>query len=563
MKKYLAVLFLLLISLTAICQWNSNSSINTILSNGTVSENIIVSVSDGANGNISFFSDFTVNGDFYAQKISAAGIVAWGSISSPVPICITTSEKNGLNAIPDGSGGAFIAWRDYRNDPLASDIYIQRINSAGLVQWAANGVRVTNNATQNDLAVLLCTDGAGGIIITWQGDDNAAQNIQTFAQRFNSTGIAQWAANGVMVCTAPGFRWPSHIAADGSNGAFIFFTDTRNDPNGLNYSFTAANDFINTDIYGQRLNGSGVPLWTNNGSAIITAAGNQNNQVGSGAIPQGNGGIIPDGSGGVILVFDDGRNEPPQDITNYDVYAQKVNSSGAPQWAANGVAVCTAAGNQVVADVATDAAGGIIAAIKYDDDKRIYGQRITNAGTALWAVNGIAVSVMTDLVFDASIVTDASGNSIFTYAVANTFIKAQKLNTAGLLQWAGAGVIICSATSAAPNFANAVSSDNGSAIITWTDFRNLMLPSGIDAFAEKVLANGTLAGAGVIYISAANGNWNNPATWVGGIVPPAGSQINIRHSIIANVNAVCKNLNIELPGGNLTVVSGVTFTVIN
>ena len=69
--------------------------------------------------------------------------------------------------------------------------------------------------------------------------------------------------------------------------------------------------------------------WTADGVALCTAANDQIN-------PQ----IVSDGSGGAIITWQDYRGG------NYDIYAQRVNASGAVQWTADGVAVCTAAYDQ-------------------------------------------------------------------------------------------------------------------------------------------------------------------------------------------------------------------------
>src|SRR5437870_933724 len=62
----------------------------------------------------------------------------------------------------------------------------------------------------------------------------------------------------------------------------------------------------------------------------------------------------PDGFSGAIVVWIDSRSAP----YTFDLYAQRVNALGQPQWTSNGVAVCTASGNQVLAAVTGDGAGG-------------------------------------------------------------------------------------------------------------------------------------------------------------------------------------------------------------
>ena len=69
--------------------------------------------------------------------------------------------------------------------------------------------------------------------------------------------------------------------------------------------------------------------WVQDGAAICTVAGVQEYPM-----------IASDGAGGAIITWHDARSG------NYDIYAQRVNASGTPQWAVNGVAICMATGAQ-------------------------------------------------------------------------------------------------------------------------------------------------------------------------------------------------------------------------
>src|SRR5438552_1680065 len=75
-----------------------------------------------------------VTGDIYAGRVSASGVVLWGS--SGVLVCNATGNQSGVVIRDDGSGGAFVVWQDPRNG--LDDIYAQRVNAAGVPQWAAN-----------------------------------------------------------------------------------------------------------------------------------------------------------------------------------------------------------------------------------------------------------------------------------------------------------------------------------------------------------------------------------------------------------------------------------------
>src|SRR5512138_3768905 len=87
---------------------------------------------------------------------------------------------------------------------------------------------------------------------------------------------------------------------------------------------------------------------------------------------------VSDGAGGAIIVWSD------VSTGQSDVYAQRVDATGATLWTSNGVALTTAPGHQNATSVASDGAGGAIAvwvsnagAGVYD----IYAQRIDASGT--------------------------------------------------------------------------------------------------------------------------------------------------------------------------------------
>ncbi len=214
----------------------------------------------------------------------------------------------------DGSGGAIITWEDLRNG-TDDDIYAQRINASGTVQWTTDGVAISIGVGDQAYPTVV-SDGSGGAIITWEDDRNGG-NEDIYAQRIIASGTVQWTTNGVAICTATDDdqRVPT-IVTDGSGGAIITWYDHRNG--------------TDDDIYAQRINASGTVQWTTNGVAICAATGDQE-------VPT----IVSDGSGGATITWYDHRNG-----TDYDVYAQRVNASGAVQRTTNGVAICAAIGDQ-------------------------------------------------------------------------------------------------------------------------------------------------------------------------------------------------------------------------
>jgi hypothetical protein len=280
--------------------------------------------------------------------VNASGTVQW--TIDGVALSTATVYLQYPQITSDGAGGAIVTWTDGRNGNV--DIYAQRVDASGTVQWAANGVSLCT-ATSSGQYPTIVSDGAGGAVVTWS-DGRSGSSLDIYAQRVNASGTVQWAANGVGLCTVPNHQQSPTIISDGEGGAVVTWYDYRS---------------WNNDIYAQRVNASGVVQWTVNGVALCTATGDQSLPV-----------IVSDGAGGAIVTWSDYRSG------DYDIYAQKVNASGSIRWAIDGVSLCTASGRQTIPAIVSDGAWGAIVAWNDDrnaDNRDIYAQRVDANGFAL------------------------------------------------------------------------------------------------------------------------------------------------------------------------------------
>lgn len=442
-------------------QWSTNPAVNTVISAAADSQLGTQIISDDAGGAIITWSDYRSgsNYDIYAQRISAAGIVQW--TTNGVAICTSANRQAGPQIIPDGAGGAIIAWTDYRNGSNA-DIYCQRINAAGLVQWAIDGVAMCT-ATGDQQYSIITPDGAGGAIVSWH-DYRSATNYDIYAQRINAAGIVQWTTNGQAICTAAAMQYDPTLVSDELGGAIITWHDYRNG--------------ISLDIYAQRINAAGQTQWTANGILVCGALKDQ-------AVPT----IISDGSNGAIVFWEDYRN-----ASWIDIYAQRINAAGQAQWTSDGIVICNAPGSQQTPTEIADGAGG--AFVTWQDirgvENDIYAQRINADGIAQWANNGEAVCTAAGHQVDPVITSNGSGGVIISWLDnrigTNPDIYAQLISASGQTQWTTDGVIV----SNAPNgtgLSRIVSDNSGGAIIAWDDNRNL---NGNDIYAQNICAGGLL-----------------------------------------------------------------------
>jgi hypothetical protein len=214
--------------------------------------------------------------------------------------------------ISDGLGGGIVAWQDYRNGNY--DIFARHVDASGTLGWTYGGTTVCAAANTQQYPQMV-SDGAGGAIITWQ--DYRGSDLNIYAQHMNSAGVAQWAANGVAVCTAANAQTNPQIAADGMGGAYIVWEDLRSG--------------TNKDLYAQHVNATGTMAWTGDGLLVCTEALNAD---------QVNPKITADGNSGAAVVWEDMRSG------SADVYAQRFSKTGQCLWGAGGVALCNGTGTQ-------------------------------------------------------------------------------------------------------------------------------------------------------------------------------------------------------------------------
>jgi hypothetical protein len=251
--------------------------------------------------------------------------------------------------VSDQAGGAILTWMDAREGNF--DIYAQRIDGAGAPQWSINGVALCTEST-TQIYPTLAPDGSGGAIVAWSDYRQGLGNTDIYAQRVGAGGAVQWPANGVGLCTATKSQEYPQVVSDEAGGAIVAWLDERG---------------ATMDLYAQRVSGTGTPLWITDGVSICSAANNQ-------WVPA----IVQDGAGGAILTWEDHRGG-----SYSDVYTQRVDAAGAPQWAADGMAVSTAASDQLEPAIVSDGSGGAIVTwsdYRNDTDANVYAQRIEGYG---------------------------------------------------------------------------------------------------------------------------------------------------------------------------------------
>ena len=395
----------------------------------------------------------------------------WASwVQNGITICTSTGNYGRTPMITDDAGGAIMAWWDYRGG-IHYDVYAQRIDANGNALWTVGGTAICTSVGYGgwflNLAgrLQLAPDGSGGAIITWCKYLNGV-DWDVFAQRIDANGNALWKPEGVGVCRFLGDQRGLTAVPDGSGGAIVAWFDYRSG--------------VDCDIYAQRVDANGSVLWTEQGAAICTAAGDQMSLK-----------AIPNGVGGAIIAWTDSRGASPADI-----YAQRVAGNGSVYWTPNGVAVCTADNDQNVPDIVSDGAGGAI--IVWTDARSgtrdIYARRVDAAGTLLWAADGVAICTAFRDQGAPHLAPDQVGGAIVSWSDnrgTSTDIYAQRVDPNGNTLWTADGVGICTATNDQGD-SPMVPDGSGGAVIGYLNVRS----SAVDVYAQKVDADGNTRWAG-------------------------------------------------------------------
>ena len=482
MKVKVLVLIMLVTMFQLAAQWSDDTTVNTLVSNASGEQMlsndyneqyaIFSTIHSEGGGFITAWYDERNTGstglDIYIQKFDDFGYEQW--TSGGVAVCVASGDQKFPMIVTDGSGGAIITWMwDDRNSGTTDDdIYAQRIDSSGTVQWAADGVAICTETT-NQATAVLTSDGSGGAIIAWRDSrDSATNGSDIYAQKINSNGILQWTAGGVVVCNETGNQHYLHIDTDENGGAVIAWQDHRDSRD---------------KIYAQRVTSGGGISWSSGGEHLGAPYGEED------ARPS----IVSDGSGGCIVVwYYDGR---PGSGYNYNIAAQGINSDGSTKWSGI-VDVCDTGGSQFWCSAVSDDNGGIN--ITWWDqrsgDYHIYAQRVDSNGTEQWTNYGTPIcTYSTDDQGIPGIAKDGSGGAVIAwrdrrnYSTTGYDLYAQRIDIDGNIQWTSNGIPISEASGSQTTSA-LVGNDNGETFIVWHDDRN----SDDDLYCQLVAANGEL-----------------------------------------------------------------------
>lgn len=368
-----------------------------------------------------------------------------------------------------GNGSVAIAWQDMRRGGNYPHVYIQKLNSAGHLEWEANGTTITMPATSTHSQQVI-SDGTGGVICAWTHFQSVPLGgiVDIYAQRISASGAAMWGPAGVAICTNEAEQGRPQLVSDGSGGAIITWEDYR--PLGHH------------DIYAQRIDANGQVQWQTDGIVVCTDSLTQE-------APK----LVADGTGGAVICWGDKRHSS-NGTSTLDVYAQRLASNGEMRWATTGVLVTNVQAANIF-EICSDGAGGAIVAWNYrggsplPSTTPIYAQRINHAGELAW--NQELRLSTTPTAAAPTIVEDGSGGAVVAWeqAASSTAVRnisAQRVDPEGNALWGIDGIIVSSVPLIHQRFPEIIGVGGGATIVSWQDDRS----GSADLFAQKLSASG-------------------------------------------------------------------------
>lgn len=471
--------------------------------------------------------------DLYGTRVSTAGAVldtrTEGMTMNVGGVALSTAADSQQleNLACTTGGGCILVWQEGRNLATTSfDVYAQLLSTSPAL--ATSGAEIVVSALGQAQTVPAVAANASGFLAVWQ--DARDTNIQTvFASRITAAG-AVGDANGIPLVTGNNREGTPAVGRAGITFG-VFWADSRS---------------FGTDIELMRFQG-GNKL-DGNARPVSTAAFAQVSPA------------VTSSSGNYFAVWNDSRNGIDRDI-----YGARVQDTGAVI-DTGGIAISTAAGDQLVPSIATD---GTVSLVVWQDrrngDFDIFGSIVDNASGAVganfpictvagdqgrpnvafdaktgqflvvWSDERVAdINIFGARVTAAGAVLDANGVQISTGAALEFSPRVVFLGGVGLVVWEdrrvdangdifGRRVTLDTGAIAAVDAndftisgpirgeqnAPAVTALAGSFLVVWTDGRDAGL-TGTDIFGQQVGTNGSLNGSAFV-ISNNPEDENSPA----------------------------------------------------
>jgi hypothetical protein len=462
---YFFTVFVLLMSLTVSGQWSTDPSVNNVIADMS-GEEVIPKIATAADGTtyIGWFSNESGNYNVRLQKLDVFGNLQWDEAGLLISDHTSMSWLTDWDMTVDAEDHAILCFQDIRNSGN-NNIYAYRISPDGEFVWGADGLELSNS-TAFDVSPKVVVTNAGNIVVAWQSDEVIIR------QKIAPDGTLLWGANGITMSGSNTYSWPQLLPVGDDDVIMKFFEDS-----GPSWSPTR-------HVFAQRYDEDGNPVWAED--VVISNAG------GISAWTQ----IFPfinDGNDGFYIAWHDDRDNN----SLASIYMQHVGPDGQVLLTNNGVEVSTMPNrNHFDAELGFPPGSDDIFVFwnEMDGDQNnrgIYGQKISSSGDRLWTDNGkVFIEISPVNVFPFA-TRNSDSDMIVVYeefsSAVNSGLKAMRIDTDGNYVWTEEQVDMCTVQSekghpAVNNYMNA------QWIAVWEDHRS----GNADIYGQNIQPDGSL-----------------------------------------------------------------------
>lgn len=452
-----------------LAHWPNDPAENLIICNRAGEQTLakVAATSDGG-CYVSWEDHASGNYDIYMQRLNGAGEMQWEDNGLLISNRPQDSWITDYDLTADLEDNAVVVFNDIRNG-LDRDIFAYRISPEGDFVWGPDGLTISDNdGFEPDPRVVVTSDG--NVVIAWP-EENMAH-----LRKVTPGGDDFWPDPSTITLTFDYSVWSVRLAAAEADGV-ILQVQAASGPNFWDPSY----------LYMYKFDVSGGTPWGPDGVEVMTTGG-------IAAYMRMD--ISEDGSGGAYSFWYDTRN------VVHHAYAQHIASDGSVMWTPNGVMLSTTGGEMQMYPALTriPSTDDVIVFYRITDLNQtiagIAGQKLNAAGERQWGDGGI-IYVPAGSVDRFNVLTlPQEDGAMVIYkelpeGVVNSIIKAIRVDASGTPVWETSPVTMVSTLS---DKGTVVADDNpdGMVIAAWSDKR---LDSSGDIYLQNINPDGSFGGA--------------------------------------------------------------------
>ncbi|MFM9996467.1 MAG: hypothetical protein ACKVU4_11785 [Phycisphaerales bacterium] len=370
-----------------------------------------------------------------AMLSAAAPALAQWSTNPGVnlPLANLPGEQVQPKVRPRTDGGVYVSWFD--NATGGYDVRLQRLNAAGVEQWAHNGLLIADRSFSSTQDYGLAVDGSGPALISYR--DDRATGIQVGVNRVDAAGMLLWGPLGVVLTSTTDFIASPKVCGTTDGLAVVGWTQGNN---GVL----------------QKLDANGQPQW-GAGVTISPAAGTYTVTD-----------VVPGELGGVIVGLVKGPER--------HLHAQKYDANGQPMWGLTPLVIFSGSALQFgyfPAPISTGVGGAVFAWYETGGTRNVYAQHVTPIGVQMYGPNGLAVvNNQQTLRLSPGFAYDSVTGDLYVFwtdtnqAQSLWGLSGQKISFTGVRVWGDSGVQLLPLTANQNSFVKTVVQGDG-ALVAW------------------------------------------------------------------------------------------------